>query len=100
MDTESQYIYDRMKLHRLMKAHPTWSSPQLAAAVGRCERWARKWMARFRAVKVPSFKMYKSHSRAPKTRPRQTNMVVKDAICEWRERLSEQYHCPAGAGLI
>lgn len=100
MDTERQRIYDRMSLHKLMEAQPTWTPAQLAEAVGRCERWGRKWVARLKAVETPSFSMYLSHSRAPNTRPRQTPKAVKDVICELRETLSEQYHRPAGATLI
>ena len=100
MDAESQRIYDRMTLHRMMLAHPTWTPAQLADAVGRSERWGRKWVRRLRAVEEPSFSMYLSQSRAPKTRPRQTPEPVKDAICDLRETLSEQYHRPAGATLI
>jgi transposase InsO family protein len=100
MDTESQQIYDRMHLYKLHLAHPYWTPPRLAEAVGRSERWARKWMRRFQAVAAPGFSMYLSQSRAPKTRPRQTSEAIKEVICELRETLSEQYHRPAGATLI
>jgi len=68
--------------------------------VGRSERWTRKWLSRFEAVETPSFSMYRSQSRAPKRRPRQTSKAVKDIICDLREGLSEQYHRPAGPTLI
>jgi len=100
MDTESERIYDRMRLHRQMREHPSWSPAQLAEAVGRSARWGRKWVKRLREEEAPSFKMYRSQSRAPKRRPRQTEEPVKDAICTLRERLSEEYHRPAGARLI
>lgn len=100
MDTESQRIYDRMRLHKLMKKHPHWQPAQLAAMLGRSERWGRKWVRRLKAVTAPDFRMYLSQSRAPKRRSRQTAEVVKDAICDLRVSLSEQYHRPAGAHLI
>jgi hypothetical protein len=100
MDTESQWIYDRMRLYHLRVAHPDWSVAQLAESVGRSERWGRKWVQRFKAVATPNFTMFQSQSRAPKSRPRQIGARVKDAICELREKLSEQYHRPAGARLI
>jgi hypothetical protein len=100
MDTESQWIYDRMRLHQLMQAHPTWSPAHLAAVVGRSERWGRKWVKRLKAVETPTYTMYLSHSRAPKTRSRQTSEAIKDVIGERRETLSEHYHRPAGAALI
>ncbi len=100
MDTESEQIYDRMRLHRLMREHPTWTPAQLAAEVGRSEGWGRKWVKRLREEASPSFKMYQSRSRAPKHRPHQTEEPVKDRICTLREELSEAYHRPAGARLI
>lgn len=100
MDTESEWIYDRMQLYQLMQVHPDWSAKHLAEAVGRSERWGRKWMQRFRAVDTPSFTVFQSQSRAPHSNPRQISEPVKDAICELRETLSEQYHRRAGARLI
>lgn len=100
MDIESQRIYDRMTLHRLMENHPNWSPAHLAAQVGRSERWGRKWVKRLKSVKKQSYEMYRSESRAPKTNPRKTQEPVKDVICELRETLSEEYHRPAGPRLI
>ena len=100
MDSESKRIYERMRLHDLMKQHPEWSPVQLAVELGHSERWARKWVRRFQAVSEPSLKMYLSESRAPKKRTRQTPDVVKDVICDLRVSLSEQYHRPAGGHLI
>jgi hypothetical protein len=100
MDTESQRIYDRMRLHRQMGEHPSWNAAQLAEAIGRSARWGRKWVTRLKSETSPSFKMYQSQSCAPKRRPRQTEEPVKEAICTLRERLSAEYHRPAGARLI
>ncbi len=63
MDTESQRIYDRMSLHRLSVGHPDWKAPKLAEAVGRSERWARKWLSRFKESDTHQFSMYLSQSR-------------------------------------
>jgi len=100
MDDESQRIYDRMKLHQLSLKHPDWRAKDFAQEIGRCERWARKWLKRFRKTGTQDFTMYLSHSRAPKNRPRQVSEAVKDVICDLRHALSEKYHRPAGAGLI
>jgi transposase InsO family protein len=89
-----------MALHQLHLTHPQWATSQVADAVGRSERWVRKWLRRFEATTEPHFSMYLSHSRAPKSRPRQTSSLVKDVICDLRETLSEVYHRPAGATLI
>lgn len=100
MDSESQWIYDRMSLHKLMRKHPDWKTSHLAAVVGRSERWVRKWKSRFVAVTEPNFQMYQSQSCAPRNRPRQVLEEVKDVICDLRRSLSEKYHRPASAALI
>lgn len=100
METETQWIYDRMALYHLHTVYPAWSPARLAQAIGRSERWARKWLHRLKAVITPSLSMYLSQSRAPKTRPRQTPEPVKDVICDLRVELSERYHRPAGGILI
>lgn len=100
MDTESQWIYDRIRLHQLWKEHPDWSSRDLAREVGYSDRWVQKWISRFKAVDDPHISMFYSQSRAPKSRPRQTPEAVKDVICDLRESLSEEYHRPAGPTLI
>ena len=100
MDAESERIYDRMTLHRLMQEHPEWKSIQLAEEIGRSSRWVRKWVARFTNEAEQSFKMYLSQSRAPKSRPNLTSEAVKDIICGLRETLSARYNRSAGPGLI
>jgi hypothetical protein len=100
MDNESQRIYDRITLHKLHQKHPNWKAAQLGQAIGRSERWARKWLNRFEAAEAPHFQMFLSHSRAPKNRPRQTSVAVKDVICDLRVALTETYHRAAGATLI
>lgn len=100
MDSESEWVYDRMRLYKLMVAHPGLSSLRLAEAVGRSARWVRKWVARFKAAEQADMRLFASQSRAPKRRPRQVGEMVKDGICQLRQALSEQYHRPAGALLI
>ena len=43
-----QWIADRALLWRLRHAHPEWTQPQLAAAVGRSLGFVKKWLPRFR----------------------------------------------------
>jgi hypothetical protein len=43
-----QWIADRALLRRLLHAHPQWTQPQLAAAVGRSLGFVKKWLPRFR----------------------------------------------------
>lgn len=60
MDTESQWIYDRMRLYHLMLNHPSWSPRQLAETVGRSERWGRKWVQRFKSAATANFSLFRS----------------------------------------
>ena len=85
MDTESQWVYDRISLYRLSRQHPDWTSRQYAEVMGRSERWVRKWRRRFDETEVVSLHLFQSQSRAPKSRPRQTPEAVKDVICNLRE---------------
>lgn len=45
METEIEWICDRMKLYDLMQTQPSWSARQPAAVIGRSERWGRPIMA-------------------------------------------------------
>lgn len=100
MDSESQRVYDRMKLYELIQTDASTTDKYLAEAIGRSERWVRKWRRRFATVDEPGFAMFQSQSHAPKTRSNQTPESVKDVICRLRETLSETYHRTAGADLI
>ena len=48
MDPESQLIYDRMTLHRLMLTHPDWKTDQYVEEIGRSEKWVRT----FRSLRI------------------------------------------------
>jgi transposase InsO family protein len=93
MDTESQLIYDRMTLHRLMLSHPDWTEDQFAAEISRSKKWVRTWTKRIENAEERSFKIYQSRSR-------QTPPKVKRVIADLRVELSRKYHRKAGADLI
>ncbi|MEM9954993.1 MAG: helix-turn-helix domain-containing protein [Chloroflexota bacterium] len=67
MDSESERIFNRMQLHRLLEKVPNWSDQRLANELGQSESWVRKWRHRFNQVEDKVFTMYLSQSRAPKT---------------------------------
>ena len=100
MDTESEWVYDRMRLYHLLQAQPTLTVRESSEILGRSERWVRKWKQRFVSSEDVSFTTFQSQSRAPKTRPRQTSAGIKDMVCELRESLSDAYYRAAGAKLI
>lgn len=100
MDTESQWIFDRMQLYRLWQAHPDWSLRQYGYQLGYDVNWVRKWLNRFKTRATRSFRMFLSESRAPKSCPHKTSPEVKKVIGELREELSERYHRSAGGQPI
>jgi hypothetical protein len=100
MDSESERIFERMQLHRLIDLHPDWTNQHLADELGKSEGWVRKWRDRLLNTPHPKFKMYLSQSRAPKTFWRETPTEVKTIIGDMRVELSEQYHRKAGPKLI
>ena len=83
-------------LHRLLEKEPTRNNQSFAAELGKSEGWVRKWRKRFVTTKSKTFKMYMSHSRAPKHVWRKTAPEVKKVIGQMRVELSEHYHRKAG----
>jgi hypothetical protein len=100
MDTESQWIYDRMTLHRLMEEHPNWSVEQYACALNRTTKWVRKWRSRLLQATKKHFNIYLSQSRAPRNRRRVTRDPVKRVIGELRQQLSAKFNRKAGGDPI
>jgi hypothetical protein len=97
---ESEWQLDRIRLYQLRRAHPNWTLPQLAHAVGRCLSWVKKWLKRFREAGQPTLAMFRSLSRAPHHRPRQVVAAVRDAILSLRDGLQEVYGRVVGAKTI
>ena len=100
MDCESERVFERMQLHRLMEQHTDWTNQHFADVLNKSEGWVRKWRYRFLNTPKHHFKMYLSQSRAPKTIWRETPNEVKAVIEQMRVELSEQYHRKAGPKLI
>jgi transposase InsO family protein len=100
MDSEVRRCHDRIGLYMLMEKHPNWTLKSYGLALNRSEDWVRKWRHRIASAEQLTMDTFLSQSRAPKTRPRQTPQVVKKAIGDLREELSEAYHRKAGSRLI
>ena len=100
MDSESERIYKRMSLYRLVEANPTWSVHKLAEELAMSERWVRKWLKRFDEAATTDLTLFQSQSRAPNNNWRKTPEVVKDAIVQLRRELSEKYHRRVGGKTI
>ncbi len=88
---EAQWELDRLRLYQLVRAHPDWSRPRLAAAIGYSVSWVKKWLRRFRAFNPPSLSMFKRRVRVNAVRPRQVMPAVRDAILSLRDELKAIY---------
>lgn len=99
MDSEVQRVYDRIRLHQLMKAHPRWTNEAYAIELNRSVSWVQKWHQRLAERDTTDIESFLSESRAPKTY-REMDEPVKSAIIDLRKDLSEAYHRPASAKLI
>ena len=100
MDTESQWIFDRMRLYKLWQAHPDWSLRQFGRALGYDKSWVHKWLNRFQTATEKTWRMFLSQSRAPHRSPHRISDEVKQVVGELREQLSETFHRPAGGRTI
>jgi len=99
MDGEVQRVYDRIRLHQLVKAHPRWTDAAYAIELNRSTSWVQKWRERLAKCDPTDIQSFMSDSRAPQTR-QEIDEPVKKAITDLREELSEVYHRPASAKLI
>jgi hypothetical protein len=89
---ESEWEFDRMKLYQLWRQQPKQTQQQLAEALKRSLSWVKKWIRRFKQAGKPSLAMFKSLSRAPRSRKRQVVAVVRQAILGLRDTLKESYN--------
>jgi hypothetical protein len=100
MLSEHEWVYERMRLHTLMKEHPDWGARRLARALGHDPKWVLKWKARILNSPKLTLEVFRGQSRAPKHVPRRTSPEAKAIIGELRRELSERYYRPAGARTI
>jgi len=77
MDTESQWIFDRMRLYKLWQAHPDWSLRQFGRTLGYDKSWVRKWLNRFQTATEKTWRMFVSQSRAPHHCPHRISLVIQ-----------------------
>jgi hypothetical protein len=97
---EAQWELDRICLFQLMQENPKWSLARLAQATGHCLSWVKKWRKRFREAPQATLEMFKSQSRAPKTRPIAISQRVRNVILSFRDQLKEVYNRTIGARTI
>lgn len=100
MNSESEWIYERQQLYRLLREHPNWSLRAYARELHHDPKWVRKWVQRFQQTPPISLELFASQSRKPHHRPTQIAETIKNRICELRGQLSERFYRPAGAKTI
>jgi hypothetical protein len=100
MFSQAKWVYERMKLYKLMTLQPSWSSRQYTSVLGLDHKWVQKWKKRLDDVKEVTVKSFQSLSHAPKQPPLQIPHQAKEIVCQLREELSKKLHRPAGAKTI
>ncbi len=73
MLSEHEWVYERMRLHTLVKAHPDWGARRLAQVLGHDTKWVAKWKSRILSSPKLTLEVFRSQSRAPKHLPRCTS---------------------------
>jgi transposase InsO family protein len=87
-----------MRLYRLLKRHTDWTVRQYADTLGRSERWVKKWRARFQAAPREGLQMFTRKTR--QVVGSRITPLVRDAILNLREELTQRYRRPGGARRI
>ena len=100
MNSESHWVFERLKLYQLAQLHPDWSLRHYARELGHDLKWVRRWLARIQAAAPLSIDTFKSRSRAPHHPPPRISDEAKQLVGDLRRELSEQFHRRAGAKTI
>lgn len=82
---EETWRRDRVLLDQLLRRHPDWSIPQLAAEVGRSISWVKTWRKRLGESASTGEDRYSSHSRAHHAPYYRWDSRVEDRIVALRE---------------
>lgn len=91
LSTDAQWTYDRIRLYKLRRRHPTWTQQQLADKLKCSLSWVKKWLKRFREAHVQNLQLFRSRSRAPKNPTRKVTRAIRDVILSLRQKLPEKY---------
>jgi Integrase core domain len=76
---------DRILLNQLLRRHPDWSVPQLAAEVGRSIGWVKTWRKRLQESDPSDPERYSSRSRAHHAPYHRWDSRVEDRIVALRQ---------------
>ncbi len=75
---EEQWYADRGQLRALLRAHPSRSTSELAAQLGRSTGWVKKWKRRLRAAPPDDEAVLRGRSRARRQPPPAVAQAVVD----------------------
>lgn len=100
LSTDTQWTYDRIRLYKLRRQHPTWTYQQLANKLKYSVSWVKKWLRRFRESRVKTLQLFSSQSRAPKNPAHKVTQAIRDVILSLRQKLPEKYGRVTGAKTI
>lgn len=91
LSTDTQWTFDRIRLYKLRRRHPTWTYQQLADKLQYSVSWVKKWLKRFREAQVQNLQLFSSRSRAPKNPVGKVTPAIRDFILSLRQKLPERY---------
>ena len=77
---EADRVAQRCALFCLSRRHPEWTYAELAAHVGRSERWVNTWLARLKHATTPDLTLVQSHSHVRHTPPPSTPQPVVEQL--------------------
>jgi hypothetical protein len=82
---EAIWYARRAALHCLSQQHPTWTSADLAAAVGGSASWVKKWLARLKHATTADPTLYHARSHLRHTPTPTTPHPVVERILALRD---------------
>ncbi|HEX5869956.1 MAG TPA: integrase core domain-containing protein [Longimicrobium sp.] len=82
---EEQWYADRCRLREARRAHPEWTSQQLAQHTGRSLGWVKKWRRRLRDAPADGDDVLRGRSRARTHLPAPLDRAVVERILELRD---------------
>jgi hypothetical protein len=91
---EEQWYADRCLLREALRAHPGWTSQQLAQHTGRSRGWVKKWRRRLRDTPAGDDDVLRGRSRARTHPPAPLDQAVVERILALRD------DPPAGLGRV
>ena len=97
---EEHWVAERAALRHLMTLHPTWTPAELAACLGQCKNWVKKWRKRFQEAAPDDRHVLFSQSRARRTPPPPPHPLLVQRILALRDTPPENLQRTPGPGRV